>query len=226
MSLRYQLPPMRSVCWQLTTLLDGPLSPSESNDLRFALSTFFALIVLSGDGTGFRVCQLIGRLACSEAGLFFSVEGRVFGLVGLDRVGEAAGVVLVEACREGGERFGGEDGAGVGTGEGMTGMFTRDSWKEAIRTGMLDRCGWGRQLKHLQLVYAAYPGCVVQALGPGRKRCPDTWRVPSGCRVPIRRWVAWRRQDRDTNKRWMIGSNLYRRVMPWELLDSQLLIEV
>jgi hypothetical protein len=172
---------------QLTSLLDGPLSPSESNDLRFALSTFFALIVLSGDGTGFRVCQLIGRLACSDVGLFFSVEGRVFGLVGLDRVGEAAGVVFVEACREGGESFGGEAGAGVGFGDGMTGMLTRDSWKEAIRTGMPERCGWGRQLKHLHLAYAAYSGGIVQALGPSRRRRSDAWRASSGCRVAISR---------------------------------------
>lgn len=106
------------------------------------LSVFLALIVLDGEVAVFWLCQLVGRLACSDIGLFFNVEGRAFGLVGRDRVGDTAGVVFREVRRELGERFWIEEpagaGAGAGTGDGMVAILTSDSWNEAIRTGMPD----------------------------------------------------------------------------------------
>lgn len=47
----------------------------------------------------------MGRLECSEVGLFLRVDGRDLGLDSVDCVGEADGVTLGEIRREGEARF-------------------------------------------------------------------------------------------------------------------------
>jgi hypothetical protein len=109
----------------LTSLLDPPPSSSIKTELLFPFPfpDFLALIVTSGDSTGFAECQLPGRLACRLFGLFFKVDGRDLGLDGLDLVGDFD--FRGEGLRATGD-FLADNGIGVGVGVGRNGILTRE----------------------------------------------------------------------------------------------------
>lgn len=114
---------------ELTSLLetDPSISKFLFLGLPFPLSLFFAVFL--GVLLGLALVQLVGLEVWSENGRFFNVDGRDFGLEGLDEGGDSLRLA-----------FGVRDeprASGVGGREGMLGMLMR----EACTLGSADVIG-------------------------------------------------------------------------------------